>query len=133
MTGTIATPKLAPARILDADWDELTEAEREERVVEACCPERAWWWWGMEIEERRQDPHVRSFCDGYERERCRILRLPAPPTSTADLQLHLWEAKEREREQARLCLERIEASGDVAAASTERRRSEGEEALSQPA
>jgi hypothetical protein len=70
-------------------------------VVEPCCARRVTRWERMASRQRRDDPRVCSFCDGYERERRRLLGLPDPPTGIADLQLWIWEAKEEERESAR--------------------------------
>lgn len=81
-----------------------------EHVIEPNCPERAAWWWGWEIADRRADPRVCAFCDANERERCQMLGLAQPPTSLADLQLFLWETKEREREAARAWMEMLENS-----------------------
>lgn len=70
-------------------------------VVEACCPGRADGWWQTPPEDRRRDPRVCAFCDGYERERCRIFGMPAPPTRVTELQSHLHQAREQERERGR--------------------------------
>lgn len=79
-------------------------------VIEACCPERAERWWATERADRMDDPRVCAFCDGYERERCHLLGLVAPPTSITDLQLYLGEAKECEREGGRAWLTSTETS-----------------------
>jgi hypothetical protein len=81
-----------------------------EQVVERLSPERASWWWGSEFEERQADPRVWAFCDAYERERCSILGAAPPPTAPVDLQLHLWHAKEEEREHARDWLRTLDTS-----------------------
>ena len=79
-------------------------------VIEVYCPERAEWWWGTERADRMDDPRVCAFCDGYERERCHLLGLSAPPTGITDLQLYLGEAKEREREGGRSWLTSLDTS-----------------------
>jgi hypothetical protein len=79
-------------------------------VIEAYCPERAGRWWGTTRTDRLEDPRVCAFCDGYERERCQILGLVAPPTGITDLQLYLGEAKELERERGRSWLTSTETT-----------------------
>lgn len=93
-----------------AGWSRAREEEYVERVIEARCPEQAAWWWGAEPEERQRDLRVCAFCDGYERERRRILGLAAPPAGIAELQLYLWAAKEREREAGRGWLKSTQTS-----------------------
>jgi hypothetical protein len=79
-------------------------------VIEAYCPERAERWWGTDRADRMDDPRVCAFCDGYERERCHLLGLVAPPTGITDLHLYLAEAKERERKEGRSWLTSLETS-----------------------
>ena len=81
-----------------------------DHVIDRCAPDRMSWWGGSDPEELRQDPRVCAFCDAYERERRAILRLEPLPTGMADLQLHLWQMKEAERESARAWYDRDVAS-----------------------
>jgi hypothetical protein len=83
-------------------------------IVEPYCPERIASWWRIPRAHRLDDPRVCAFCDAYERERCRILGIEAPPTGITDLKQYLAEAKERERDSARAWLLQTEAGEELA-------------------
>lgn len=67
-------------------------------VIHRFGPEQTRRWWARQRADRLADPRVCSFCDGYERERRRILGMDAPPLEEAELCRYLAEAKEHERE-----------------------------------
>lgn len=90
------------------------EADYVTHVVQRHCPQQAERWWASGHEARLVDPRVCGFCDGYERERCRILGLPAPPTRIADLRASLGEARKRERQSGRAWLASTERSDEPA-------------------
>ncbi len=83
-------------------------------IVEPYCPERITGWWRVPREHRLVDPRVCAFCDAYERERCQILEIEAPPTGITALQQYLWEARERERESGRAWLLQTQAGEELA-------------------
>jgi hypothetical protein len=74
------------------------EQEYVRAVIHRFGPEQTRRWWARQRADRLADPRVCSFCDGYERERRRILGMDAPPIQEADLCRYLAEAKEHERE-----------------------------------
>jgi len=77
-------------------------------VVEPYHPERIAAWWRLPRADRLADPRVCAFCDSYERERCRLLGLPEPPTDIRGLQRYLAQAREREEASARAWLDQRE-------------------------
>jgi hypothetical protein len=83
------------------------EQEYVRAVIHRFGPEQTRRWWARQRAGRLADPRLCSFCDGYERERRRILGMDAPPIQEADLRRYLAEAKEHERKCGRawhLCL-----------------------------
>jgi hypothetical protein len=87
--------RYAAAHTLAREEDYLTF------LLEPACPARSEAWWSLPKAERLEDPRVCAFCDGYERERCRVLSLAPPSAAITDLQLGLAAAREYERENAR--------------------------------
>jgi hypothetical protein len=79
-------------------------------VVERFAPECSHRWWARARADRLADPRVCSFCDGYERERRRLLGMEPLPVREAGLCRDLAEAKERERESGRAWLVRLTAA-----------------------
>jgi hypothetical protein len=73
------------------------EQEYVRAVIHRFGPEQTRRWWARQRADRLADPRVCSFCDGYERERRRILGMDAPPIQEAGLCRYLAEAKEHER------------------------------------
>jgi len=77
-------------------------------LLEPACPDQGERWWETPKAARLADPRICAFCDGYERERSRLLGLAPPPTSITDLQLCLAAAREYERESGREWLAEME-------------------------
>jgi hypothetical protein len=85
-------------------------------VVGTACPERLEEWrqaWRAAPGDVVRDPRVYYFCDGFERERCRLLNRREPPRDPATLSRLSVEYQDEERQLARELLDGLDGNMEV--------------------